>query len=91
MVNEKLRKYLFDNEYNSIIFDSPSFDNSIIGISSDDNLIYDYFLMIEELCEDENMSQDEAMDFIDYNTLRSIHYMSDGAIPIIKMNLERDF
>ena len=66
----------------AIILDNSAFDNSIIGVTLDGRLIYDYDKMIEELIEDDGMSFDEAMEWIDYNTIRALPYAGSGA-PII--------
>ena len=66
-------------------FDNPSFDNSIIAVDYYGRLIYDYDLMIEELMKNDNISGEEAIDFINYNTLRSLDYQSDNMKPIVVM------
>ena len=66
----------------AIILDNSAFDNSIIGVTLDGRLIYDYDKMIEEIIEDDGMSFDEAMEWIDYNTIRALPYAGSGA-PII--------
>lgn len=42
--------------------------------------------MIEHLVETDGMDEDEAIEFIDYNTVRSIPYAGEGA-PIIMYEL----
>jgi hypothetical protein len=42
--------------------------------------------MIEELCKEDNIEQDEAIDFISYNTERAIPYAGENA-PIIMYDL----
>ena len=66
-------------------FDNPSFDNSIIAVDYYGRLIYDYDLMIEELMKNDNISGEEAIDFISYNTLQSLDYQSDNMKPIVVM------
>lgn len=66
----------------AIVFDSLAYDNSIIGVTIDDRVVYDYDMMVKELMEDEEMTCDEAMDWIDYNTIRSLPYAGPMA-PII--------
>ena len=61
-----------DKENNSIIFDNPSFNSSIIGVSTDGRVVYDYNKMIKELSEEANMSVEEAAEFIEYNTIGSL-------------------
>ena len=59
---------------NSIVFENPDYDDAIIGISSDDRVVYDYDKMVECLMLEDGMSMEEAQDFIDYNTLRALPY-----------------
>lgn len=66
-------------------FENPSFDNSIVAVDYDGRLIYDYDLMVEELMRQDNISGEEAIDFISYNTLRSLDYMTDKKKPIVIM------
>lgn len=83
MKNEILRNFLEENSPDSVIFDDPAFDNSIVGLSSEGNLVYDLQKMIEELATDDNISTDEAYEFIDYNTMRILPYISSNKKPII--------
>ena len=66
-------------------FDNPDYDAAIIGVSTDGNVIYDYDKMIGCLM-DEGMDYDEAIDFIDYNAIRSLPYAGEGA-PIVMYKL----
>ena len=43
--------------------------------------------MIKEFSEDEDVDELEAMEWVDYNTVRALSYMDDKR-PIILMNLE---
>ena len=88
MVNEKLRKALYeyfegyDEEDMALILDNHAYDNSIIGLTEDDRLIYDYESMIREFMEDEDCSYEEAQEWVDYNTMRALPYGGPKA-PII--------
>ena len=68
------------------VFTNPSFDNSIVGISSDDRVIYDYDKMVIEYTIANSVSEEEAMEFIDYNTIRALDYMGEKA-PIVMYTL----
>ena len=70
---------------NAIKFTNPSYDTAIIGITQDGNLIYDYEKMINCLLED--MSKEEAIDFIEYNTLSILHTIPVENRPIILYNM----
>lgn len=79
MVNKKLRKGLPDG---TLILDNASYDNSIVGITFDGRLIYSYGRMVEEYAEENNCSEVDAIEWIDFNTIRSLPYMGDKA-PIV--------
>lgn len=70
---------------NSVIFENPSYDSAIIGISEDERVIYDYDKMIKYLVTEDDMTIEEASDFISYNTIRSLPYVENH--PIIMYNL----
>ena len=72
-----------------VVMDNPSFDASIIGLSADDRVIYDWDLMVQELMDDEEMSYEDAVEFISYNTIRALPYLY-GDAPIILM-YHRDY
>ena len=81
------RELLNDMGYtDSIIFNSPDYDDAIIGVSHDDRVIYDYDKMLIHLMEHEEMDLEEAADFISYNTIRSIPYAGENA-PIVMYGL----
>ena len=65
-----------------IVLDNMAYDSSIIGITTDGRIVYDYDSMVEELMSDEGWSYDDAADWIDYNTIRSLQYFGSNG-PII--------
>lgn len=67
----------------TIFFTNPSYEDAFLGISSDDRAIYDYEKMVESLVNHEDMTEDEAREFIDYN---ATFYIEGG--PIILYRLE---
>jgi hypothetical protein len=82
-VNLQLRAELPED---AIVFDNMSYDSSIVGVTTDGRVVYDYDKMIEELMQDEEWSYEEAVEWIDYNTIRSIPYAGENA-PIIMYRL----
>jgi hypothetical protein len=48
---------------------------AITGITDSEQLIYDYDLMIAAAMEEEGWDAESAIEWIEYNTLRSIPYM----------------
>lgn len=80
---EDVRELIEDNEYeNVIIFSNPDYASAFIGISEDGRAVYDYEKMIDYLMWKENWSDNEAVEFIEYNTIRALPYMGEKA-PII--------
>lgn len=78
---------LLDNGYEGIvIFKDYSYDSALIGVTDDSRAVYDYDLMIEWLVENEDMSIEEAAEWIDYNTIRALPYGGAEA-PVILFRL----
>ena len=71
---------------NFIIFENPDYDSAIIGITENNQVVYDYEKMIEHLMQEDDMDYEEAVDFISYNTIRSLPYAGEGA-PIIMYSI----
>ena len=96
MINNTLRESLEDKyvDYEQtekpLMFDNPSFDKSVIGISLDNRLVYDLESMVEEYMEDNNCDYDTALEFIEYNTLRALAYNSDESKPIVIEYTKKD-
>ena len=67
-------------------FVEPSFENAIIGVSHDDRLIYSYDLMIKDYVDQYNCDVEEAIDWIEFNTIRSLPYYENS--PIILMEVK---
>lgn len=81
-------KRLLDAGYEGIKYlTNYSYDNALIGVSEDGRVIYDFEKMVDWLIEEENMTDEEAVEWIEYNTIRALPYMGEGA-PIIMYPLE---
>ena len=103
MVKQDLRDKILDNGFERfIVYDYPSFDDSIIGVEVNGAIVYAYPLMVEEYIMDEcdnteSLTNDElyekrtdAMEFIDYNTLRATPYMGPTAPVVLDFNPESE-
>ena len=85
---DALKEWLCSSDHeNTIILESPDYLSAIIGITEDGRLIYSYDKMVEHLMREDGMEADEAMEFIDYNTVRALPYAGEMA-PIIQYNVE---
>lgn len=81
----KIRDLIIDElEEGAIILEGEEFDGGIVGVSIDGRLVYDYDLMVESLSEADGMTPEEAAEYIDYNTIRSLPYMGELAPIIIR-------
>lgn len=69
----------------SIVFENPDYDGAIIGVTDEGNVVYDYCKMVEHLMEKDGMEMTEAVEFVEYNTVRALPYAGDGAPIIITM------
>ncbi len=94
MVNEKLRKAIadyymgYEEDEQPLLFIDQAYDNSIIGFTEDGRAIYDYQKMVEELMQDDNCSMEDAMEWINYNTIRSLPYAGERAPIIVDISIE---
>ena len=83
---EELREYLLEQGNDeTTFFTNPDYIEAIVGVSQDGRLVYSYKNMVNSLVLRDNISIEEAMEFIDYNTLRTLPYMGDYS-PVIVYN-----
>ena len=69
-----------------IIFSNPGYDEALIGVSEDNRAIYDFDQMVECLILHDGFLYDEAVEWIEYNTIRALPYAGEKA-PIIMYRL----
>ena len=55
-INQKIREELPED---AVIFDNKAYDNSIIGVTSDGRVVYDFDLMVYELMKGEKVIEDD--------------------------------
>lgn len=70
-----------------IIFSGDSYDDALIGISEDGRAIYDFNLMVKWLMDNDDMDETDAIEWIEYNTIRSLPYVGEKS-PIVMYALE---
>ena len=99
MLDNRFRKALaklfkeweVEEEDQPLLFTDHSYDKSIIGFTSvDGRAVYSYESMIQEFMEDENCSEEEAQEWVDYNTMRALPYGDKGHNPIV-IALDREY
>ena len=75
---------------NAIKFTNPSYDTAIIGTTQDGNLVYDYEKIVIHLVETETMSEEDAIEFIEYNVLGVLLNIPIENRPIILYQTDND-
>lgn len=88
MINNKLRDYIAEEHEEAAIFNIPSYDSSIVGITDDGHIIYDYDKMVKEFMSENNVTMQEAIEFIEYNTIRTLPYIEEAVRPFIMFNAD---
>jgi hypothetical protein len=64
-----------------------NYEDALVGVTIDGVAVYDYNKMIKWLVEKEGLEELEAIEWIDYNTIRALPYFGEKA-PIIMYSLE---
>lgn len=82
---DKLRE--LDRYADVIIFKNMEFPNALIGISSNNRAVYDFDLMVRDAMDELKCSETEAIEYIEYNTLRALPYGGPRG-PIVMYNME---
>lgn len=78
---------LLDAGFEDVVyFTNYSYDDALIGVSDDNRAIYDFNKMVEWLMNKEGFEELEAIEFIEFNTLRALPYVSNS--PIIMYPIE---
>lgn len=79
---------LLDNGYEGVKYlVNYGYDSALVGVTTDNRAVYNYEKMVEWLMEEEGFSYEDAVEWIDYNTMRALGYMGSDA-PIIIYPLE---
>ena len=74
---------LLDMGYEDVvILTDYSYDDALIGVTDDNRAVYDFDKMVAWLVETQGFTQDEAIEWICYNTIRALGYAGSDA-PII--------
>jgi hypothetical protein len=87
---EKLRDFIseltMDDEV--LLFDRPSYATAFIGLTEDNTAVYDFDKMIKYLVDKDGMDAGDAIDFIEYNTIRALPYYDKP--PLILYPIDRE-
>ena len=74
----------------AVVFENPSYDSAIIGYDMVENrIVYDFNLMVQHRMDTDGMEYDEAVEFIENNTIIATSYAGAMA-PIIVYNIKNE-
>lgn len=74
--------------YEDVIYlTNYSYDDAFIGVGHDNRAVYDFNKMVEWLINNESFTEEEAIEWIEYNTIRALPYVGDRA-PIIMYSID---
>lgn len=80
---DEVKEYLCEHGYEgTIVFENPGYAEAFVGVSEDGRAVYDFEKMVVCLQEDDGMEEIDAIEFIEYNTIRAIPYIGHGA-PVV--------
>ena len=83
MTLEQLKQLITDLGYENVtVFENYDYADAFIGMSDDGRAVYSYDKMIEWLMVNENLSYEDSVEWIDYNTMRALPYYPDGPIVV---------
>ena len=82
---------LLNNGFEGVIYlTNYSYDTALVGVTEDNRAVYDFNKMVEWLLETEDFDNPvDAIEWIEYNTIRALPYMGPDA-PIIMYPLLED-
>jgi hypothetical protein len=77
-----------DIDYDDVIvLENYSYDDALVGLTVDGRAVYDFDKMVAWLVETKGFTEEDAIEWIEYNTIRALPYAGPGA-PIIMYRLE---
>lgn len=83
-------QWLEEHEFDGVKYLSDfSYDSAFVGMTWDDRCVYDYNKMVQWIVETQGWDELEAVEWIEYNTIRALPYMGEGA-PIVMYGVELD-
>lgn len=94
MLDDKLKDLIADRVMDEdilnqiIVLDGDACAYAAVGLTDDYNVVYDFERMVEGFMKYDGMTEEEAVEWIDYNVLRTIDYLKvkgDVIAPVMQM------
>lgn len=90
MTYEELTTKLLEEGYEEVkLFVDYDYADAFVGVTTDNRAVYDYDKMVAWLMTKEGFTEEEAVEWIDYNTIRALPYYADAPI-ILERNFEEE-
>lgn len=90
-MNQRIRDALCDMGHEeAVIFDGPDYDEAIVGVTDEGLVVYDFDKMVEILVSRDGMTEIEAIEFIEYNSIRALPYTENAPIVMNRLRLEEE-
>lgn len=84
----RLEELLGEESKEVVLLKDIGYEDALVGVTIDNRAVYDYDKMVKHLIEKEGFESElDAIEWIDYNTLRALPYAGKNA-PLIMYSLE---
>lgn len=85
LLREKIEEISKEYDCSFPVLEPDYFDNAILGFDFEKGvrLVYSYDKIVQALMQEDDMNSEEAIEYVEYNTMRSLPYMGDFAPRII--------
>ena len=90
-MNQQIRDALCDMGHEeALLFDNPDYDEAILGVTDEGQVVYDYDKMVQILVGRDGYEEMEAIEWIEYNTIRALPYFKNPPIVMNRLRLEEE-
>lgn len=70
-----------------VVLEGPEFDDGIVGVTQDGRVAYSYGRLVDALMQSHGWDETDAVDWIEFDTLRSLPYLGDRA-PVVLTDID---
>ena len=68
-----------------VVFENPDYASAFVGVTTDNRAVYSYERMVQHLIKTDDITEIDAREFIDYNTIRSLPYVTNSPLILIEV------
>ena len=85
---DQIKEIVMERSGREDIYVFDNYETAFVGVTEEGLPVYDYEKMIEYLKQHDGMTDEEAIEWIDYNTIRAMPYYQPG--PVILYPITED-